>query len=154
MFTAILTFFGSAAARVAIGKLFDFIEKWQDSKTELARMELQARLDAAAHDRNLALLVKQHELGVKLVEAKSDADTAAALLDAFQEAVRATRDKSGILWLDAWNGAIRPFLATLACGLWVAALWQQGGALTPWDRDLISMALGIFVGGRIAATGR
>jgi hypothetical protein len=31
---------------------------------------------------------------------------------------------------------------------------QQGWVLTPWDKELMSMALGIFVGGRIHATGR
>jgi hypothetical protein len=154
MLTALFTFLASAGARLAIGKLFESLEKWQDNRNEIARMRVQADLEAAAHERNLAALRLQHDLGIRTIDAQSSAETQASLMDAFNEAVRATRDRTGVWFIDAWNGVIRPLLATIALGLWVASIWQRGGVLDDWDRGLMASAIGIFVGGRIAATGR
>ncbi len=154
MLTTIITFLGSTAARLIAGKLFEAFEKWQDTRAELARMEAQARLEAAAHERNIAALKLQHDLGVRMVDAQSSAATQAALMDAFREAVQATRDKTGVRWVDAWNGSIRPYLATMAIVLWTSDVVHRGWVLNEWDQALIASVLGIFVGGRIAGTNR
>ena len=68
--------------------------------------------------------------------------------DAFVEAVKATGARTGVVWVDAWNGAIRPALATM-CMLLIVGDWVQSG----WDLDsyswaLISAVIGIYIADR------
>lgn len=154
MITALMTFLGGATVRLFIGHLFDFITKWQDQKNELARLTLQGQLDAAQHTRNLEAIKVQADLGVKVIEAQTEAQVTQAEADAFIEAVRATGQRTGIMWVDLWNGIVRPLLASMCIVLWVAKIVGAGFVLDEWDRELMGMALGVFVGGRIHATGR
>lgn len=154
MFTALLTFLGGATVRLFLGHIFDFITKWQDQKNEIARLTLQGQLDAAQFERNQAAIKLQAELGVKVIEAQTEAHVTQAEADAFVEAVKATGQRTGIVWVDVWNGVIRPLLATICIALWIASLAERQWKLDDWDRALMSLALGIFVGGRIHATGR
>lgn len=154
MLTALLTFLGGATVRLLLGHLFDFITKWQDQKNELARLELQGRLDAQQHERNMAAWKMQADMGIRVIEAQTAAHVTAAEADAFVEAVKATGQRTGIAWVDLWNGIIRPLLATICIVLWILSLAERQWKLDDWDRALVSMALGVFVGGRIHATGR
>lgn len=154
MLTALLTFLGSAGIRLALGHIFDFVTKWQDSKNEVVRLRLQGELDAAQFERSQAAIKLQAELGVKVIEAQTESHVTAAEADAFVEAVKATGQRTGVVWVDVWNGVIRPLLATICILLWVMALFEQGLVLTEWDRALMSSALGVFIGGRIYATNR
>jgi len=154
MITALMTFLGGATVRLFLGHLFDFITKWQDQKNELARLTLQGQLDAAQHTRNLEAIKVQADLGVKVIEAQTEAHVTQAEADAFIEAVRATGQRTGIMWVDLWNGIVRPLLASMCIVLWVAKIVGAGFVLDEWDRELMGMALGVFVGGRIHATGR
>lgn len=154
MITALMTFLGGATVRLFLGHLFDFITKWQDQKNELARLTLQGQLDAAQHTRNLEAIKVQADLGVKVIEAQTEAQVTQAEADAFIEAVRATGQRTGIMWVDLWNGIVRPLLASMCIVLWVAKIVGAGFVLDEWDRELMGLALGVFVGGRIHATGR
>jgi hypothetical protein len=153
MFTALFTFLGGATIRLLLGHVFDFITKWQDSKNEMERLRLQGELDAAQHARNLEAIKVQADLGVKVIEAQTDAHVTSAEADAFVEAVKATGQKTGIAWVDVWNGIIRPLLATMCIALWALSLYHRSLVLDEWDRSLMSLALGVFVGGRIHAKG-
>lgn len=154
MFTALFTFLGGATVRLLLGHLFDFITKWQDQKNELERLRLQGELDAKQHEQNMAAWQLQTNLGIKVIEAQTSAHQLAAEDDAFVQAVMNTGKTTGNVFIDAWNGTIRPMLATICIALWIAALAQRGFVLDEWDKALMSLALGIFVGGRIHATGR
>jgi hypothetical protein len=154
MFTALLTFLGGATMRLLLGHVFDFITKWQDQKNELERLKLQGELDAAQFERNQAAIKLQADLGIKVIEAQTEAHVTSAEADAFVEAVKAAGQKTGVLVVDIWNGVIRPLLATICIVLWIASLAQRHWQLEDWDRALMSLALGVFVGGRIHATGR
>lgn len=154
MITALMTFLGGATVRLFLGHLFDLITKWQDQKNELARLTLQGQLDAAQHTRNLEAIKVQADLGVKVIEAQTEAQVTQAEADAFIEAVRATGQRTGIMWVDLWNGIVRPLLASMCIVLWVAKIVGAGFVLDEWDRELMGLALGVFVGGRIHATGR
>jgi hypothetical protein len=154
MLTALLTFLGSAGLRLFIGKLFDAFDKWQDHRNELARLTLQGQLDAAQHERNQAAIRLQAEMGVKVIEAQTVAHVTSAEADAFVEAVKATGQRTGVAWVDVWNGVIRPLLATVCIVLWIRSLAGRGFVLDEWDRALMGLALGVFVGGRIQSTGR
>jgi len=154
MFTALLTFLGGATVRLLLGHVFDFVTKWQDSKNEIEHLRVQGELDAAQHARNMEAIKVQADLGIKVIEAQTESHVTQAEADAFVEAVKATGQKTGIVWVDLWNGVIRPFLATVCIGLWISSLVERKFVLDEWDRALMSLALGIFVGGRIHATGR
>jgi hypothetical protein len=154
MFTALFTFLGGATVRLLLGHLFDFITKWQDSKNEIAHLRLQGELDAAQHARNLEAIKVQADLGVKVIEAQTESHVTQVEADAFVEAVKATGQKTGVFLVDLWNGVIRPFLATVCIALWISSLASRHFVLDDWDRSLMALALGIFVGGRIHATGR
>jgi len=154
MFTALITFLGGATVRLFLGHIFDFVTKWQDSKNEIARLRLQGELDAAQHERNLAAIKLQADMGIKVIEAQTESHVSQSEADSFLEAVKATGQHTGIVWVDVWNGIIRPLLATMCIWLWVLSLMQRGFTLDEWDRALMSLALGVFVGGRIHSTGR
>ena len=154
MITALITFLGGATVRLFLGHLFDFLIKWQDQKNEVERMRVQGELEAAQHERNLAAIKLQADLGVRTIEVQSDAALSLRAADAFTEAVKAAGEKTGIQWVDLWNGIIRPLLATICIGLWICSLASRHWLLDDWDRALMSLALGVFVGGRIQATQR
>lgn len=153
MFTALLTFLGGTAMRVFLGHMFDFITKWQDNKNELARMRLQNELDQSQFERQQQAIRLQADMGIKVIEAQTVSHVTKADSDAFVEAVRATGQRVGVVFIDAWNGCVRPFLATVCIILWIASMAKAGWVLTEWDQSVISLALGVFIGGRIHAKG-
>jgi len=154
MFTALLTFLGGATVRLALGHLFEALTKWQDQKAELERLRLQKEIDDAQHARQMESIRLQADMGVKVIEAQTVAHVTQADADAFIEAVKATGTRTGVALIDAWNGSIRPALATLCIVLWGAKIVGAGFVLDEWDRELVGLALGVFVGGRIHATSR
>lgn len=150
MLTALFTFLGGSAFRLIFGAVMDAWTKHQDQALEMRRLELQARLDAERHARDLETLRLQAELGVKQATVKGDYEVQVKELDALTEAVRATREPSGITFVDAWNGVIRPLGASIAILLWVASIYARHGALVEFDMALMGSFLGVFTGDRIA----
>lgn len=153
MITAIITFLGGVAGRMMLEHLFSFITKWQDNKNELARLQLQGQLDDSAHKRNMESIQTQAALGIKVIEAQTAGHLAELDAEAFSKAVEAAGKPTGITWVDAWNGIIRPLLASMCIALWTLSLIQRHMVLDDWDRSLMSLALGVFVGGRIQLKG-
>jgi DNA-binding helix-hairpin-helix protein with protein kinase domain len=153
MLDAIVTFIGGATARLIVGHVFDALVKWQDTKAENDRIKLQEQIEEAQHKRMLEQIKVQADLGVKLIETKANAHIDAIAADSFLEAVKSTTVKTGISVIDAWNGAVRPLLATICICLWISAVYQKHFVLDEWDKSLMSLALGVFVGGRIHLKG-
>jgi hypothetical protein len=148
--SALVSFLGGSAFRMVWGEVSHFLTARQEHKHELERNDQQARLDSAAHARNLEAMRVQSDLGIKSIEAASFAHSSAADDDAFLAAVRATATPSGIRWVDAWNQSIRPGVATVA----VAAMLVEialVGALTDWHREVFSAALGLYLADRALA---
>lgn len=142
--SAILSFLGGGAFRMIWGELSNHFTAKREHEQEMARMAMQEKLDEAAHRRNLEAIRLQSDLGIKEIEAKSDADMALEELKAWAVAVSDVGKKTGIRWIDAWNAAIRPAVATWAIvaisgaelGLYLLSdgAWQIAGA-----------ALGIYI---------
>lgn len=153
MFTA-LSFLGGTAFRLMFEQVFGFVNRWQENKNELARMQVQSQIDALAHARNLESIKLQSDLGIKTIQVQAEGRVADAEWDAFAQGVRNTAAPTGVRWVDGWNGAIRPSLATISIVLWLVSVATAGWVLGDWDKSLIGLALGIFVGGRIIATGK
>lgn len=112
--SAILSFFGGTAFRMIWGEISSFVTKWQDHKQEIERMELQGKLDIAAHDRNLAGIKIQADLGIKTIQVQGEVQVAETEAQGWLEAVKATATRVGIVWIDSWNAVIRPATATWA----------------------------------------
>lgn len=132
--SAILSFLGGSAFRAIFGEISSWLTKRQDAKLEITRMKVQGELDAAQHARNLESLRLQADLGVKEIRVRTEADLARIDAQTFGEAVARINAPSGIRWVDAWNGTIRPAFGTLALGFVVFLCWQAGPDLTALEK--------------------
>lgn len=146
--SAIFSFLSGGVFRAVWGEVAGFFKKRQDAKIEIERMKLQGELDAAQHARNLEAQRLQSELGIKVINVQADADVARTDADAFKEAIVRAAIPTGIRWVDAWNGVIRPAFATTALALWFLALYRQSWVLATWDLDFIATVAGFYFANR------
>lgn len=151
MFSAFLSFLGGSAFRMIWGEISHWLTARQEHANEIERMKLQDQLDAAQHARNLEAIKVQADLGVKTIQVQSEADLSKIEAGAWGSLVESTTKPIGIKFIDTWNGAIRPFLATVAIVMVMGEIVQHGFALTEWDRELFGAILGIFVADRSLA---
>lgn len=149
MIAALFSFLGGTAFRLVFGGVMDYLNKLQDHKQSLETQRLQNELEDKRHARDIARLKLQSELGVKEIQIAGDVAISKAEMDAFVQAVQATKIVTGIKWVDAWNQTIRPLGATIALTIWVCTMVAAAFVLTEFDQTLISAFLGIFVGERI-----
>ena len=87
------------------------------------------------------------EQQVKIIHVQAEAAVTQIEAEGWLEAVKATGRKVGVAWVDAWNSAIRPGLATWG----VVMLTLEAFALaqiTEGTASVIFAALGIFVADR------
>lgn len=148
MISAILSFLGGSAFRMLFGHVADYFEKRQEHAHEIERMRLEKDLDDARHARDCERLRLQADLGVREVMVQADADVARSEAQAFVEAMRQSYVPTGIKWVDAWNGIIRPLAATIAIVLWVLALNTAGWTMSEWDKEIVGVVLGFFFASR------
>lgn len=110
---------------------------------------MDSEIEAAKHERLQDALKVQHELGIEAIRVKTDADI--DKLDAESHArssEAAITHKSGVLWVDGWNAAIRPAAATIVILLWVLALNRAGFVMSDFDKELCGVILGFFFANR------
>ena len=148
MLEALLSFLGGSVFRMVWGELSSWLTRRQEHQQELARLALQRDLDDRAHARNLEALRLQHDLGIQTVRVKADADVALAEAAAFGKVMEASLRPTGIVFVDAWNGIIRPAGATIALVLWVLKLHAQAYVMDGWDVTLCGTVLGFFYADR------
>lgn len=146
--SALISFLGGSAFRMIFGEISAWMTKKQDHMQEVERLRLQAELDAAQHARNLEAIRVQADLGVKTIAVQAEAALTQIETDAWSKLVDSTTKTTGILFLDIWNGTIRPLLATLAILVVVAQIAHNGFTLTDWDRELVAAILGIYLADR------
>ncbi len=145
--SVLISFLGGSLFRMLWGEISHFITNWQDNKQQLAMMEMQETINAAQHARNLEALKLQSDLGIKEIEAKSNADQLLEELKAWTAAVTDVGKSTGIKWLDAWNGAIRPSVATWSIAMMTMdfmGFYKMSDGM--WD--VASAALGIYLADR------
>jgi len=146
--STVLAFLGGNAFRLIWGEISAAWTKYQDHKHEIALLEIQARMDTARHNQQLESIRVQAELGVQTIRVQGEADIGRAEADAFAAAVDAVGRPVGIAWVDAWNGSIRPALATICGVLWVLHVVRSGGVLDEQGWALLGAILGIYVADR------
>lgn len=147
MFAALMSFLGGSVFRMIWGELSSWLTASQSHAQEIERMKLQAELDEAQHRRNQEAIKLQAELGVKVIAAQAESVVGEIEAQGWLEAVKATGRSIGIAWVDAWNAAIRPGLAT-----W-GVVMLSGEAMkllvvTEATATVIFAAIGIFVADR------
>lgn len=145
---ALLSFLGGSVFRMIWGEISGFINKRQDHKYEIERMELQSKLEDKAAERQAKAIELQASLGVKTIEVQRDADIAKAETQAFVEAMKQAYAPTGIQWVDAWNAIIRPSFATVSLSLWVFKVCIQGFIMEPFDLELLAVIAGFYFADR------
>lgn len=148
MFSALFSFLGGSAFRMVWGEVASYFQKKQDHEFELERVRLQGAMEAAQHDRNMAAIKLQSDLGIKVIEAQRDATLAGVEADAWLAAVKDVGKQTGIKFLDLWNGSVRPLLATLAILVVVGEVVATGFILSEWHKELVAAILGLYVADR------
>jgi len=148
MFGALFSFLGGSVFRMVWGEVSSFFKQRQEHAQELDRMRLQGEQEAARHTRDTERLRLQSELGVKEVQIAGDLAIQKTEAEAFVEAMKRASVPTGVKWVDAWNGSIRPAAATIALSLWVLALAYAGFIVGDWDRDLVGVILGFYFADR------
>lgn len=145
---ALLSFIGGSAFRMIWGEVSAWFTKRQEHQQELERMRLQEELEAGRHARDMARVRLQADLKVTEVKVQGDLAIQKTEADAFVEAIKAAAKPIGIFWVDAWNGSIRPAMATVALAMWVLALYRARFIPTDWDLQLIAGILGFYIADR------
>lgn len=148
MFSALFTFLGGAAFRYGLGRIIDWLEKRQDFLQEQKRLDAQERYDAARAERTNATIRLQAELGIQQVQIAGAAAVDLEAAKAFTEAMKVANQPTGNVYIDAWNGSIRPAAASISILIWLCKMAKAGFALTQWDMDLVSSILGFFFADR------
>jgi hypothetical protein len=147
MITALISFLGGSAFRMIWGELSAWLTAKQDHSQEMERMRLQAELDAAQHARNLEAQKLQADLSVQVIEAQREADVGRIEADGWLAAVKGTTLATGVQFIDAWNAAIRPGVAT-----WSLVMLTLGEfAVVQLSENALavcSAALGIYLADR------
>lgn len=148
MFTALLSFLGGNAFRLIFGEIASYFSKKQEAALEMDRLKLQGELDAAQHARNLEAIKVQAGLGIKTIQVQAEAVLDKIETEAWAQAVADVGKKTGIRFLDIWNGSIRPALATMAMLVVIFQVMRSGFVLDDWTRELVGAILGIYVADR------
>jgi hypothetical protein len=148
MFSALLAFLGGNVFRMLFGEVVSFLNKRQDHSFEVERMRLQGDLDSAQHARNQEAIRLQAELGVKTIRVAAEAAIGEIEAQGWLEAVRGTTKTVGIAFIDAWNGGIRPFVATWAVLMLTAHFASHGWVLDDNGWSICGAALGIYLADR------
>lgn len=148
MITTLISFLGGSVFRMLWGEISAWLTKMQDHDQEIERLKLQGDLDAEQHKRNLETIKAQAEAGVKVIEQQAAAHMRGVETDAWLEAVKGTTQTIGVKWIDAWNGIIRPFVATWAVILITIHYANHGWVLDDNGWGLCGAALGIYLADR------
>lgn len=146
--STIFSFLGGSVFRMLWGEISSYFSKKQDHEQELERMRLQNDLDSAQHDRNTAAIRLQHELGIKTIQVAAEAKVSEIETDAWIEAVKGTTKPIGIWFIDAWNGVIRPLVASWAIVIISIDFASKGWVMDENSWMLCSAALGIYLADR------
>ena len=148
MITTLLSFLGGSVFRMLWGEISSFMNKNQDHAHEVERMRLQADLDAAQHTRQQEAIRLQAELGIKTIQVQAEARVDEVEADAWLAAVRGTTSVIGVWFIDAWNGVIRPMVATWSIIMITLHFAQSGWRLDDNGWGLCGAALGIYLADR------
>lgn len=153
--TALISFLGSASLRWLLGELLGIFKAREDRRAEIDMLRLQADLERERAERQRLAVQDAAAAGIKLVEVQTSARAAAASDEMMLEALRQLGKPTGVAWVDALNASVRPVMAYVSLLLLAGhAVAPEHIILTGMVGEVVGGVLGLFVGGRIASTGR
>lgn len=147
MISALISFLGGSVFRMLWGEISTWMTARQDHMHEIERMRLQGDLDAAAHARNLDAIKVQAGLGVQAIRVQAEADVGRIEADGWLTAVKGTTTATGAWFVDAWNGVIRPAVATWSVAM-ISGHYLRWWALDENGWAVCGAALGIYLADR------
>jgi hypothetical protein len=130
------------------GEVASFMNKKQDHEMEISMMRVQLELEDKHHANTMESLRLQSELGIKVAESQKEMAIEQGDADAFTEAMKNAFKPSGIWFVDAWNGVIRPAAATIVLLLWSLKLLAQDWKMDTYDMEISGVVLGFFFADR------
>jgi len=148
MITSLIAFLGGSVFRMLWGEISSFLTKKQENTHELEMMKLQGDLETATHTRNLESMKAQAGLGIQIIREQASATGSIIETTAWLEAVKGTTQSIGIKFIDAWNGIIRPLVATWSIVLISIYYYQMGFILDENGWGICGAALGIYLADR------
>jgi len=148
MISALLSFLGGSVFRMIGGEVASFVQKRQDHSHEQEMLRLQAELEDRRAERQEKTIQLQHTLGVKTIQVQGDVEMAKAEYQAFVEAMKSANTKTGVKWVDGWNGCVRPSFATVCLAIWVLKVWTQGFKADEFDMSLLAVIVGFYFANR------
>jgi hypothetical protein len=147
MISAILSFLGGSVFRMLWGEISSWIDKKLEHTQEMERMRLQSELDDKRHAREQEAIKTQAELSIQVVRVQGEQAISEVEANGWLEAVKATGKAIGVAWVDAWNAAIRPALATWAVVM-ISAHYAHLITMDDNGWQLAGAILGIYVADR------
>lgn len=153
--TGLISFLGSAAFRWLVGEMLGIWRARDDRKAEIEMLRLQADIDREKSERQRVAVQDAAAAGVKLVEAQRVASAGDAADRMMLATIEGMGKPSGVAWVDALNSSVRPVMAYVSLLLLAGhALAPEHVAIAGMVGEVVSGVLGLFLGGRIHATGR
>lgn len=148
MLTALISFLGTTAFRLIWGEISSYVNKRTEHSQEIERLELQEKLAAAAHSRELESIRLQAEQKIQVIRVQAESAIDEATGKAWATIAESTSKQTGIFFLDIWNGMIRPGCATWAiCMLSLEAL-KLISPLSDTTLSLCGASLGLYLAQR------
>lgn len=148
IFSALFSFLGGSAFRFLIGQLTDWLQKRQEFLQEQDRIRLQEQIDQAAHLRQMASIKLQSDLKLGEIKLVGETQVGLAEAQAFTEAMKVANTPTGVAWIDAWNGSIRPAAATISVAIWLLSIVRVWFEITEWDKNLVASIIGYYFADR------
>lgn len=145
---AIISFLGGSAFRAVWGEVSTWLNNKQAHSQEMERMKLQSELQIAQSTQQLAAIAAQSAAGIAAIQAQTEAAVSTADADAFTAGLKAAATPTGVKWVDAWNGTVRPAFATVVLLLWISIVVKNDFVATVWDLELMGSVAGFFFADR------
>ena len=146
----IFSFFGGTAFRWLFGEVIGFFKAKQEHAHEIAMMAITFEQEKGRADLQSRAIKEAADANVRVVEAKSAADSMMMSDKMMSDAIADIGKPSGVKWIDGFNAFIRPELAQISIFLLVGnALFPEHVILTGVVLEVVCGVLGLFIGGRI-----
>lgn len=142
--TGVIGLFGSA-----LPHLFDLLKDSNENKQQLAMIDRQIELVKIKGDTRLDEIAASHDARLEEIQANSQAQQALAAYQLQESAQKSADTNTGVAWVDAFRGVVRPLVTVMFVGIWAyykishpASLWDE------FDQRMTMLILCFWFGGR------
>ncbi len=150
MIASILAFLGGSAFRMIWGEAAAWMNKKQDHAYELQRLAQQEGFSAAQHARQMESIKFQAEQQVKVIQVQGEQALATIEAEGWWNVAQAMTKPIGVKWVDAWNAAIRPGVATWGVVVLTLEVFAIA-SVSEGTSGVIYAALGLYLADRTLA---